>query len=454
VCFYYISGFLNDENINTHNRYGCFFASPSAPKSVELEYSACTATPAPSVTVGAASKAKYRSETLRIANLQLGHYISKTRATVPSLQASRKTALLLFFLFKEGGPLVAAVGALVLAGFSAILALVLAPITRIIASFQRGPAKAQFIASMWNLFEDSVAEALNVIWPMSVGMSVSFRVWELSRKLLFSSQCNASIIKDGVNKVTGVLNIMFNLVVLIFSDANFTDQGILWISIILSVFNLVIQILVEKEKQKFITSLFKDINENRLHKFELALGITKCIEDFLEDDVQFNFVQHFTGNERVRPSVLDEYEALGEEEFNKRYEMYDQAEEWRFSNGGLRDSVCGELQDPGEETIFPFYPLLPKDLADKFGSDGKYEWANEPKAEKMEEMNASAVHAGPGRAVVTMTMPPPTLAAMTLQDEFRAWSATTSAATSQYPAPTASWTWINNGPRFGGGDRF
>jgi hypothetical protein len=51
---------------------------------------------------------------------------------------------------------------------------------------------------------------------------VTFRVWELGRKVLLSKQCNASLIKDGVNKVTGVLNIMFNLVVLIFSDANFT----------------------------------------------------------------------------------------------------------------------------------------------------------------------------------------------------------------------------------------
>jgi hypothetical protein len=432
LCLDYIPGFLNEENINTHTRYGCFFASPSATKSVELEYSACTATPAPSVTVGAASKGKYRSETLRIANLPLGQYISKSRGGSPSLQASRKTALLLFFLFKEGGPLVCAVGAFALAILSAIVALLLAPITRIYASFMKGPAKAHFIAYMWNLFEDVVAEALNVVWPLCMGMSVAFRVWELSRKMVFSTQCNASLIKDGVNKVTGVLNIMFNLVVLIFSDANFTDQGYLWISIILSVFNLVIQILVEKEKQKFITSLFKDINENRLSKFELALGITKCIEDFLEDDVQFNFVQHLTGDGRVRPSVLDEYDVLGKEAFDAQHNTYDEAEEWRFSNGSWRDKVCGSLQDPGEETIFPFFPLLPKDLKDTYGSDDKYEWANESKVPEKEGMRTVSVNAG-GGAVAAMTMPPPATAAMTMM---------------QYP-PMPQFPPIANGPPFG-----
>jgi hypothetical protein len=334
---------------------------------------------------------------MRIANLPLGSQISKTRGTL-SLHSSRKTALLLFFLFKEGGPLVFVVGACTVAALSVILSVLLAPIFRTVAGFRKGPAKTQFKAYYWNTFEEFLAEVLHVIWPLCMGMSVTFRVWELGRKFVFASQCNASLVKDGVNKVTGVLNIMFNLVVLIFSDANFTDQGILWTSIILSVLNLLIQILVETEKQKFITSLFKDINENRLNKFELALGLTKCIEDFLEDDVQFNFVQHFVGTGRVRPRVLDEYDKMGEAAFNNKYNKFDKDEEMKFNNHGQnRAMVCGEMQDQGEETIFPFYPLLPKDLKDKFGSDGKYEWAKESKELKVEGiqgMSASAVFAG------------------------------------------------------------
>ena len=39
------------------------------------------------------------------------------------------------------------------------------------------------------------------------------------------------------------------------------------------------------------TGFFKDVNENRVNKFEIALGVVKLMEDFLEEDVQFNFVQ-------------------------------------------------------------------------------------------------------------------------------------------------------------------
>jgi hypothetical protein len=223
--------------------------------------------------------------------------------------------------------------------------------------------------------------------------------------------------------MTCILLLMFNLVVLIFVDANFTDQGILWTSIILSVLNLVMEILMELEKQKFITSLFKDINENRLNKFELALGLTKCMEDFLEDDVQFNFVQHFVGTGRVRPHVLDEYDEMGEAAFNDKYNRFPLPEGALYTKydkenrdlmkmedtyyGKKREMVCGEMQDPGEKTIFPFYPLLPKDLKDKFGSDGKYEWAHKSKVEGSQGMplKASAVFAGNMGAANTMPMP-------------------------------------------------
>ena len=36
----------------------------------------------------------------------------------------------------------------------------------------------------------------------------------------------------------------------------------------------------------------KDINENKLSKFELALLITKISDVMLDDDIQYNFVEH------------------------------------------------------------------------------------------------------------------------------------------------------------------
>lgn len=46
-----------------------------------------------------------------------------------------------------------------------------------------------------------------------------------------------------------------------------------------------------------IRSLCGSINENCLNKFEMALGITKIIEDLSDRDVQYNFIQHFKSNE-------------------------------------------------------------------------------------------------------------------------------------------------------------
>ena len=37
----------------------------------------------------------------------------------------------------------------------------------------------------------------------------------------------------------------------------------------------------------------KDFNENRLSTFETALLWIKVLEDFLDDDVQFNWIQVF-----------------------------------------------------------------------------------------------------------------------------------------------------------------
>ena len=43
-------------------------------------------------------------------------------------------------------------------------------------------------------------------------------------------------------------------------------------------------------------------------KFEIGLGLTKLLEDFGDEDVTFNFVQHLYGSTRVRPAVMDEFE--------------------------------------------------------------------------------------------------------------------------------------------------
>jgi hypothetical protein len=124
----------------------------------------------------------------------------------------------------------------------------------------------------------------------------------------------------------------------------------------------------------------KDINENRLTKFEFALGVTKVLEDFLEDDVQYNYVQHFYSDVRVRPAVLDEFEAAEARQkgqFKNVWGKPDDVKEAEISNGEFRNiACCGPIQSAKNPTIFPYYPLLPKDLVAKFGHDNSYEYAD------------------------------------------------------------------------------
>jgi hypothetical protein len=48
----------------------------------------------------------------------------------------------------------------------------------------------------------------------------------------------------------------------------------------------------------------KDLNENRLSKFEFALYVQKLLEFFLTDDIAFNYVEHFYTSDRFRPGYL------------------------------------------------------------------------------------------------------------------------------------------------------
>mmetsp|Transcript_32778 Transcript_32778/g.52760 ORF Transcript_32778/g.52760 Transcript_32778/m.52760 type:complete len:282 (+) Transcript_32778:1033-1878(+) len=188
----------------------------------------------------------------------------------------------------------------------------------------------------------------------------------------------------GVGKVTAVLNILFSLSVLVLSDTSFADGGALWASVIVSALNVVIAILIEKEKLKFMTSFFKDLNENRMNKFEIALGLVKLLEDFLDEDVTYNFVQHLYGDARVRPQVLDDFEESEKRNpgwYDKTFSTCDpefEEDELRVSNGKSRNLFClGDIQDPYRKTIFPFYPILPTKLVEKYGHDGRFEWAGE-----------------------------------------------------------------------------
>ena len=60
----------------------------------------------------------------------------------------------------------------------------------------------------------------------------------------------------------------------------------------------------KQAKLQGVQNSLEDLNENRLNKFEFALLVTKIMEDFLESDVQYNFVEHFHTSEPLLPNGL------------------------------------------------------------------------------------------------------------------------------------------------------
>jgi hypothetical protein len=53
-----------------------------------------------------------------------------------------------------------------------------------------------------------------------------------------------------------------------------------------------------------LSDALRDINEHRLSKFEFALLLVKIQEQLLEDDIQYNFVEHLYTGTQVRYSIF------------------------------------------------------------------------------------------------------------------------------------------------------
>ena len=192
------------------------------------------------------------------------------------------------------------------------------------------------------------------------------------------SQLNHSYVKDGLTVNSNIGNLIMNVILQTFGDVAYAESVVIWASIIFSAIQIVAAIVAEKIKQKYIASFLRDLNENRLSKFEIAVGLVKTIEDFIEDDVKFSWVQHFTGSERVRPDVLDDYEADPSKFDDER--MMDPDRQRKFHDVeccglSVRSTVFGGDITEQNSTNFHFYPLLPRRLKNKFGHDGKFEWS-------------------------------------------------------------------------------
>jgi hypothetical protein len=92
---------------------------------------------------------------------------------------------------------------------------------------------------------------------------------------------------------------MFNLAIMMCEDTKID----LWVILaeVFSLFMLFREMVAEDVENRMLFDAMKDVSQNRLSKFELALLLTKITEDVVKEPAVCNFVEHFyTNPENVR----------------------------------------------------------------------------------------------------------------------------------------------------------
>jgi len=212
---------------------------------------------------------------------------------------TRRTFLLTVFLMKEANYVTAAVVlgfvCLALLPLSVFLG-VLVWVYYVVAVRGSAVKHAWFMGLLLMVF-DIVYAQLHVVAVMCVNFSTVYRVYKLVSAVLVL-QVNRSI-KDMDRKMTSLANTVYGLVLLFVMGTN--PDVALVASLTLTLVLLLKQMNEEKVMLQQIARPLKDFNENRLSTFEIALLWTKVLEDFLDDDVQYNWVQAFRVREPLKP---------------------------------------------------------------------------------------------------------------------------------------------------------
>ena len=142
----------------------------------------------------------------------------------------------------------------------------------------------------------SLAQQVHVWSLMALNLSSIYRIKELYIASTYRRKVKPSI-RDGDNKLTTVSNILFNLVLLSVGPTN--SHNII-VGVMVSLTVLFYQMVCEKQRNMDLAESLRDVNENRLSKFELALLLCKLIDDVTLEEVQYNFVEHFYSDWRAQ----------------------------------------------------------------------------------------------------------------------------------------------------------
>jgi hypothetical protein len=144
------------------------------------------------------------------------------------------------------------------------------------------------------------------IWSlMGLNLSSLYRIKELLITTFVRRQLKPSI-RDADHKLTSVSNLCFNLMLLYFSgevdqgahgkEGDFNNSRMLAVTACVSLGVLFYQMVCEKQRATDLAEALRDLNENRLSKFELALLLVKLVDDVTLEESHFNFVEHFYSN--------------------------------------------------------------------------------------------------------------------------------------------------------------
>lgn len=146
----------------------------------------------------------------------------------------------------------------------------------------------------------AIYDNLRVIFILCLNLSSFYRLLQYANQIrLF--KVNTSI-KDMEQKVTSLATTIFNLGVIALTGE---PDRLLLASTAVTLLLLAQKMCNEQYRLQHIAAGLHDMNLNRLSTFETALLWVKICEDFLDDDIMFNWVQIFRTQERLGPEILD-----------------------------------------------------------------------------------------------------------------------------------------------------
>ena len=102
--------------------------------------------------------------------------------------------------------------------------------------------------------------------------------------------------QDFEHILTSVSNIIFSLVLIWFMAHEDESIEAVLSGVCVTMATLLLKLIMHRIRLDNLSDALLDINENRVSKFELALLLTKFVDDITVEDVQYNFTEHFYTN--------------------------------------------------------------------------------------------------------------------------------------------------------------